>query len=398
MGIDHVACLRILRGYVRSCRATIASEPELRHVYHNTINSFYPRKMLHGASPSSSTTLCYLRVRQPHFAPALPSPHITEVSAFTTPVTCLRPVTVPTHDHAQRTQRNHHAPRSFYLRTLYQLSLPRIQGAVHPPSRLPTFSCHLSTFLAISILLHDMRHIRKLKNKVKSKLSEGSDSERVSSSSAPRTSTDLLAIDTRRGKRNSQRDLSSQDPSQSKSTAQTSRLLSADAPLPPPSPLPGSNHGESTSRSSVTPTAASNPHLFVLSSSPTSSGRARELQEPGALVSTAPFSTSTIAADSPDAQPGQLEIVSSPFSAHTVLSAVESGGITVTPSATAAEDGTPPATPTRARSDLRKTALGGLSSLLKIAKEASAPLPPLQAAIGAVVACVDIYTVRDGYP
>ena len=45
VGVDHAACLRILRGYVRSRRAIIASDPELRHVYHNTINSFDPRNI-----------------------------------------------------------------------------------------------------------------------------------------------------------------------------------------------------------------------------------------------------------------------------------------------------------------------------------------------------------------
>ena len=42
VGVDHAAWLRIIRGCVRSCRAIIASDSELRHVLHNIINSFYP--------------------------------------------------------------------------------------------------------------------------------------------------------------------------------------------------------------------------------------------------------------------------------------------------------------------------------------------------------------------
>ena len=47
----------------------------------------------------------------------------------------------------------------------------------------------------------------------------------------------------------------------------------------------------------------------------------------------------------------------------------------------------------RGWADFKKTAKGALLSILKIAKEASAPLPPLQAVLGGVVASVEIYDV-----
>ena len=60
------------------------------------------------------------------------------------------------------------------------------------------------------------------------------------------------------------------------------------------------------------------------------------------------------------------------------------------------QDGTSLDSPAGGSSDTIKTAMGALLSVLKIAKEASAPLPPLQAALGAVVASIEIYNVGTG--
>ena len=65
-------------------------------------------------------------------------------------------------------------------------------------------------------------------------------------------------------------------------------------------------------------------------------------------------------------------------------------------------DGTQPGTtqggasldsPADGSSDVMKTAVGALLNILEVAKEASAPLPPLQTALGAVVASIKIYNV-----
>ena len=61
------------------------------------------------------------------------------------------------------------------------------------------------------------------------------------------------------------------------------------------------------------------------------------------------------------------------------------------------DDGSPPARRTRTTPDVKKMVLGGLSTLLKVAKEASSPLPPLQTALGAVIACLEIYSVSDRF-
>ena len=58
----------------------------------------------------------------------------------------------------------------------------------------------------------------------------------------------------------------------------------------------------------------------------------------------------------------------------------------------AVERSATPPTP-QATSDMGAMIYGGVFNLLKIAKEASAPLPPLQAALGAVVASLEICEV-----
>ena len=60
------------------------------------------------------------------------------------------------------------------------------------------------------------------------------------------------------------------------------------------------------------------------------------------------------------------------------------------------QDGTSLDSPADGSSDAMKTAMGALLSVLEVAKEASAPLPPLQAALGAVVASIKIYNVGTG--
>ena len=132
-----------------------------------------------------------------------------------------------------------------------------------------------------------MRHIRQIKDKVKSKLGGGSDSERRSSGSTPRTSTDSAKARTRTGKPTGRRELSRQDLPQNASTVPT---LSGPSPGHPPKPTP------------VT---------------------------------------------------------------------IQNAGW----------------------SDFKKTVNGALRSILKIAAKASAPLPPLQTALGTVVASVEIYDV-----
>ena len=52
-----------------------------------------------------------------------------------------------------------------------------------------------------------------------------------------------------------------------------------------------------------------------------------------------------------------------------------------------------PASSPSASSNAAKTVMGGLKHALKIAKEVSGALPPLQAALGAVVASIEIYEV-----
>ena len=60
------------------------------------------------------------------------------------------------------------------------------------------------------------------------------------------------------------------------------------------------------------------------------------------------------------------------------------------------QDGTSLDSPASGSSDTIKTAMGALLSVLEVAKEASAPMPPLQAALGAAVASIKIYNVGTG--
>ena len=87
-----------------------------------------------------------------------------------------------------------------------------------------------------------MRHIRQIKDKVKSKLGGGSDFERLSSGTTPRTSTDSAKAGTRPGKPTGRRDLSKRDPPQNTSAVQTSSGPSPDHP-PKPTPVTIQNAG-----------------------------------------------------------------------------------------------------------------------------------------------------------
>ena len=69
------------------------------------------------------------------------------------------------------------------------------------------------------------------------------------------------------------------------------------------------------------------------------------------------------------------------------------GASVVEPPNPVAEGHRSPTTTPQGWSDFKKTAKGALLSILKIAKEASTPLPPLQAVLGGVVASVEIYNV-----
>ena len=208
-----------------------------------------------------------------------------------------------------------------------------------------------------------MRRIKKIKDKVRSKLGGGSDSDRPSTGSTPRTSADSAKVETRIGKPTGRRGLLREDP------------------------------GTSIPQTSVPLVAVSSSHLPTLTSSPAATGRVREEHRSDAGVSTMPFS-----ADLTDPGPSpQPRTTPSPLPAREASTNVESEGGIAGSSTARTDHAGPSAAPTRATSDMEKTVLGGLSALLKVAKEASAPLPPLQTALGAVLACVEIYTVSARY-
>ena len=350
----EVVTRRVFEFFMGTCvpavRDQIESDREPRHVYHSIIiqvlySNIIRARVLHlrrnVASGSNVNSLAPREVR----SPALPSSHVNAVSVFITPVhrvfrTRLRPSRDrPARDHALM---SHHASRWLYLRTLYRASLPCVHG-VHPPSRLPTFSRSLSRFLSIPSLSHDMRHIRKLKNKVKSKFGGGSDSEQLSSGSTPRTSNDSTKPDTRSGKPTARRGLSRQGLPQNTSIAQISSRSSPDHP---PEPTPVAIQNPEASRS----------HSTEPSESPGPSTKHPVLEKP-------------FPADAPVDSPDSSATLSSPLA----------------PS----HHGWP---------DFKKSAKGALLTVLKIAEKASAPLPPLQTALGTVVASVEIYNVSRGLP
>ena len=70
-----------------------------------------------------------------------------------------------------------------------------------------------------------------------------------------------------------------------------------------------------------------------------------------------------------------------------------SGDTTAQAASTAATHPPAPASSLPESSNTAKTVMGGLKHALKIAKEVSGALPPLQAALGAVVASMEIYEV-----
>ena len=74
-------------------------------------------------------------------------------------------------------------------------------------------------------------------------------------------------------------------------------------------------------------------------------------------------------------------------------------GAAVDPPNSAAIDFSRPHTsPLHGWPDFKKTAKGALWSILKIAKEAAVPLPPLQAILGGLVASAEIYNVSMRQP
>ena len=167
---------------------------------------------------------------------------------------------------------------------VWSIPPPRPRSAPTIPTSHPRPSS--AEVLFIPSLLHDMRHIRKLKNKVKINFGGDSDSEQLSSGSTPRTSNDSAKPDTRTAKSTGRRGLLRQDP--------------ADSPVDP--------HDSAATRSG------------------------------------------------------------------------------------------PLASPHHGWPDFKKSAKGALVSILKIAEKASAPLPPLQTALGTVVASVEIYNVSRRRP
>ena len=172
---------------------------------------------------------------------------------------------------------------------------------------------------------------------------------------------------------------------------------------PPPSPSPSPPPVQDTptpSDATATQTLLLPPAAQLLSDHPSQTQSSptvpdgegeQQTQEAGTSSTSTANANSDVSLAQSHQPPGASSTSPEPEKSALGASAVESSN-------PVAEHHRGPTTTPRGWSDFKKTAKGALWSILKIAKEASAPLPPLQAVLGGIVASAEIYDVSKRRP